>query len=211
MSKKISLDRSPYLVETKLRETEFFLSRMAEAGFDIWAFSCNFSAFLSSSRSVTFAIQSVMNGHPSWAPWYAETAASLFGPRAKLMTDLRNISQKNGEPGFSSGAVKDGMIRHYFEPHLMAGLSDDERDCDVLELCQRHMGVLVHLIATWMNDFASMWGLPDGIDESAATPYGWERHFDQDLTECILMGSPGDVAPNVHDLTNAWSYFPDKV
>jgi hypothetical protein len=50
--------RSVDLVENKLRETDYFLERMGEAGFNVWAFQCDFTAFLASARSVTFTMQS---------------------------------------------------------------------------------------------------------------------------------------------------------
>jgi hypothetical protein len=210
MGKQVSIDRRAELVVTKLREADYFLRRMAEANFDIWAFSCDLSAFLTSARSVTFAMQSVMKDHPRWDRWYTEIAGTFWGPRATLMKNLRNISEKNADSGLRGGAMRGGVAHHYFDQYLLTDLAEDERDCDVLQLCERHMGVLVMLVATWLDAFKTMWGLPDEVDPNDDTPFGWSRGVARDGTATPLMGSPGELPPRIDDLRAAWEYFPDR-
>lgn len=204
-----SLDRDLGLVERKLREADYFLTRMESAGTDEWAFSCDLAAFLSSARGVTFTMQSVMKGHPRWASWYADATSTLLGPRAELMTTLRNNNEKNGDPGIVGGSMRDGRVVHYLDPRLTANLPDDERGCDALELCTRHMGVLVHIVAQWLIHFADNWGLPDEFEPGADVWLGWQRDFDANGKEFVLLGSPGETAPEIPDLTDRWPYWPD--
>lgn len=210
MSKKRdSLDRNLELVERKLREADYFLTRMSSAGLDGWAFACDLSAFLSSARSVTFTMQSVMRGHPRWTDWYDLNASELKGPRSTLMVTLRNMSEKNGDIGVVSGSMRRGIVTHYFDPRLTADLADNERSTDVLELCRRHMGTLVHVVAAWMADFEDCWGLPIEIDDADEPALGWQRHLSSDGSEFVLLGSPGETAPVIPDLIERWPHQPD--
>lgn len=202
----MSRDRDLMLVGTKLREADYFVTRMGEASMDLWAFSCDLSAFLSSARSVTFTMQSVMSGHPRWNAWYAEALRETFGPRAELMTTLRNISEKNGGPRLTSGSMVRGVLRLNLDVSLTEGLPDHERTCGVLELCQRHMSVLVRLVAAWAEDFADAWTFEEESDE---LNFGWQRCFPGSGGEVVLMASPGDRAPTFNDLQAAWPYVPD--
>lgn len=205
-----SLDRDLGLVDRKLREADYFLRRMETAGFDAWAFSCDLVAFLSSARSVTFTMQSVMKSHPRWAAWYSDKAHEFGGPRSNLMTTLRNISQKNGDLGIVGGNMRSGIVAHYFDPRLTAKLAEQERGCDALELCKRHMSVLVRVVSDWLADFDDCWGLPDEFDADDELALGWGRFFVADGQEHALLGSPGESAPDISDLSARWAYSPDR-
>jgi len=47
------------LVDEKLAEADFFLEKLRDSSTDFFAARCYFSAFVSPSRSVTFALQGV--------------------------------------------------------------------------------------------------------------------------------------------------------
>lgn len=206
-----SLNRDLELVERKLREADYFLRRMESAGTDDWAFACDLTAFLSSARGVTFTMQSVMKGHPRWAAWYAETTAVELGPRSQLMKTLRNIAEKNGDSGIVGGGMRDGHTLHFFDPRLTTNLREDERGCDALELCKRHMGVLVHIVAKWLVHFSDNWGLPDEFEPGGELWLGWQRSFDATGKEFVLLGSPGETAPEIPDLIDRCPYCPDEL
>lgn len=208
--RRVSLDRGLHLVETKLREADYFLTRMGQAGFDHWGFSCDLSAFLASSRSVTFTMQSVMKGNPRWEAWYATASQGLSGPRARLMRDLRNSSEKNGDLGLTGGSMRSGVVTFHLEPRLTSHLAKEEQMCGALELCRRHMGSLVALVDAWVCEFKGMWGQPGSDDEiDPDFPFGWERHLEPDGSEYTLLGSPGETPPSVDDLVERYPLFPD--
>ena len=60
------------LVEDKIFEAEYFLKRLQESISMSFESSCFFSAFVSASRSITFALQAAMNGVPGFSGWYED-------------------------------------------------------------------------------------------------------------------------------------------
>ena len=62
--------RSFGLVDHKIAEAEFFFTEISKCGFNFFAFRCYVSAFVSSTRSVTFAIQASLRGLVGFDGWY---------------------------------------------------------------------------------------------------------------------------------------------
>jgi hypothetical protein len=210
------------LVENKLREAGYFLERMGEAGFDVWAFQCDFTAFLSSARGVTFTMQAVMSGHPEWDDWYDQKRGQLLaGPRGRFMVEMRNITQKVGDVGLDSGMAGPGQrVRHFLPPILTAKLSADEQGLDAFALCQRHMGVLVRLVQDWLQDFRAFWGLEvpaewsgsiEKLEAGLGFPAGWTSDILEDPQDgqMLLISSPGESLPNVDDLAASYPLIAD--
>ncbi len=84
------------LVEDKIYETDFFLERIKECRNPQ---DCKYylSAFFSTSRSVTFTLQSSMKGIEGFKNWYAVQQEKLKqNDLAKKFVDMRNKSQKVG-------------------------------------------------------------------------------------------------------------------
>jgi hypothetical protein len=215
--------RSPDLVETKLREADYFLSRMRESKFDVFAFYCDFSAYLAASRSVTFALQAAMSGHSRWSAWYADVRARrLMGQRAKFMVEMRNITQKVGDPGITAGLSGPGRpTMYFFDSYLTRGLSEPDRAADVLTLCVRHMGDVVAVVNEWVTDFEALWGVvldhPQGPGEFVDVPSnlleGWSRDIwrDDEGNELTIVGSPGQAPPYIGDLVERYPVVEEVV
>ncbi|QIK68013.1 hypothetical protein G7072_18170 [Nocardioides sp. HDW12B] len=214
--------RSVDLVENKLREADYFLGRMGEAGFNVWAFQCDFTAFLASARSVTFTMQAVMSGHGEWDDWYEERRNRLLaGPRGRFMVNMRNITQKVGDVGLNSGVGGPGQrAQQFFPKSLTAKLSSREQDLDAFALSERHMGVLVRLVQEWLYDFRAMWGVEvpvvwsgsiDELEAGLGFPAGWTTDIVDDASgeEVLLLSSPGEFFPNIDDLAARYPLIPD--
>jgi len=79
------------LVEDKVLETDFFLDSIRNAGYASFESSYFFSAFVSASRSVTFALQACMSGVKGFDEWYESSRESLkVDPLAPYFIEIRN-------------------------------------------------------------------------------------------------------------------------
>lgn len=96
-------------------------------------------------------------------------------------------------------------------PRLTASPRDEERGCDALGVCRRHMGGLVHMVAKWLVHFADNWGLPDEFEPGGEIGLGWQRAFGATgREEFVLLASPGETANEIPDLTERWPHWPDR-
>lgn len=83
--------RSFGIVEEKLREAEFFLDALGNSSRMSPGARFYFSAFISSARSVTYALQACMSGVPGFSDWYRTAQQALRTDRlAPLFLELRN-------------------------------------------------------------------------------------------------------------------------
>jgi hypothetical protein len=89
--------RSFEIVEDKILESDFFLERLKECKFNMQEARFYFSAFLSSSRSITFCLQASMKDTNGFDKWYIEKQVTLKNNElAKFFLQARNDSQKVG-------------------------------------------------------------------------------------------------------------------
>ena len=72
------MDRHFGLVDAKVAEANFFLQQLAGSEANFFTARCYFSPFLSSARSITFALQAVMSGVDGFLEWYKNHQAILF-------------------------------------------------------------------------------------------------------------------------------------
>jgi hypothetical protein len=85
------------IVEEKLHESEFFLTRLGESRRVDYAARFYFSAFVSAARSVTWCLQATMSEVPEFRDWYKSAQDRLkMDPLARLFVEIRNSSQKRG-------------------------------------------------------------------------------------------------------------------
>ncbi len=83
--------RSFGIVEDKLREAEFFLSKFDEAAYLSSEGHFYFSAFVSAARSVTLAMQASLSGHAEFDDWYEQKRQLLRADAlAPLFVEIRN-------------------------------------------------------------------------------------------------------------------------
>lgn len=105
-------------LDLKAFEADFFLSKMvdSENGIEMFALSYYLSAFLTSTRSITFALQSTCAGLPGFEGWYESKRSMLSSdPLAKSFLYARNESEKEGVFHIRSGAFSQGKAVHFME------------------------------------------------------------------------------------------------
>lgn len=145
-------------LEIKLYEADFFLDELRERQQDPFAFSRLFTAFLTTSRSVTFTMQAVTKHVPGFERWYQDIRSELRDdPVANLFVKLRNLSEKTGVNGLVGGAstLADGRLQvdHYLDAALTSQLPTHMQHLDLLRLCERHMHTLVDVAYRWSRRF----------------------------------------------------------
>lgn len=144
--------RSFGIVEDKIAEADFFLTKLEEAGFAIFNAQCYLNAFLSAARSVTFAIQASIADLEGFAEWYQVVQLELRDDTlARFFLQARNESIHVGLSHIRSGKVKGGKCTYFFQ-----GLFDlDERTPgdDVITSCNKHLTRLVALVYQCFSEF----------------------------------------------------------
>jgi hypothetical protein len=79
------------VVEDKLREAAFFLSKLRESEPLSFESDCYFSAFVTASRSVTDAMRVSLKGVPGFKAWFDEALKRLkTDPLAPFFVEIRN-------------------------------------------------------------------------------------------------------------------------
>ena len=142
-------------VDEKLREADFFLTKMEETGPEASACRFYFSAFVTAARSVTFTLQHAMNGIPGFAEWYSTQQDRLRAdPLSRYFTNVRNEVQKKGTNPVTfwargeNGAVEAFFLHWYDTPKEMPP------DQSVLSACKAHMVALATLVYELYREFA---------------------------------------------------------
>ena len=146
------MGRSFSLVDHKLEESDFFLSKLREAGFDFFAARCYVSAFTTAARTVTYAIQAVMKPIPGFVDWYAQRQAELRADStARFFHELRRVSHHVGDNLVTGGSSCPSQpTRYWFMP--TKDIPEVPQD-DVLTVCPHYMVTLVNLVYRCYVDF----------------------------------------------------------
>ena len=178
-------------VDEKLREADFFLKKMEEAGPDSCAWRFYFSAFVTASRSVTFVVQYVMSGIAEFDEWYETRRERMrVDPIARYFTSVRNEVQKRGtNPVTFWGCGEQGAVEAYFV-HWYADPKEMPPDTDVVSACREYMTMLTAFVYEAYKDFGHF------IDPAVLyTPEGAERRglSIEDIEE-QLIGARGWTA-----------------
>lgn len=141
-------------VDGKLREADFFLVKLAEAGLDCDAWRFYFSAFVSAARSVTFAIQHAMRRIDGFDEWYSARQKVLReNALCRFFTSVRNETQKRGTNpvtvwhGSNECDVEAFFLYWYEDPDQMPP------DEDVVASAQQYMEMLASLVYEAYRDF----------------------------------------------------------
>lgn len=151
-SVRLCMTRSFGLVEEKLREAEYFLDLLSRASRHSQDAKFCFSAFVSASRSVTFALQACLNGINGFADWYATAQAELKSdPLAPHFVEFRNIVQKTGENPI--GRVGHAHLRQYLAAqmdgtapkHVLVHPQTEEL-VDAVEVCTSYLTSVTRIV-----------------------------------------------------------------
>ena len=193
--------RSFGLVDHKLAEADFFLSKIPECGYEFFGVRCYVSAFVSSARSVTFALQSVLGKEPGFDAWYADRRSRLRDdPIARFFHEFRRVNQHIGDNLVGGGGGgQNGPILHWFRPtadipevpegdvetvcrSYMVVVTSLVYDCYVgfgphIDAKQRYTDEYFSRIGKNIEDAEEEIGLPRGwadIGDLASLPYRWQ-------------------------------------
>jgi hypothetical protein len=133
-------------VDNKLFESDFFLKEIENSGSKLFELRCFFSAFVSSSRSVTFALQASMNGVVGFEAWYAIIQNELRqNELARFFHECRTDDQKLGFNHITRGTSNSGKMKWFFgEPEK--GRYKFIPKIDVVEACRCQMGKVCSIV-----------------------------------------------------------------
>jgi hypothetical protein len=135
----------------KLLEAEFFLASMTRSDGHIFQFHLN--AFLASSRSVTFVLQSEMSDVPGFLTWYKDQQTAMKADSAmRFFVELRNVSQKQGQVSFVGGSLPGGGWTYRFVGN-QGVLPDELKGRDIGCCCAEHLSKLGKLLLRCTNEF----------------------------------------------------------
>ena len=113
------MTRSFGLVDYKVQEAEYFLLELRRLGKQINFAAVQFcaSAFVSAARSITFAMQSSLKGHPKFETWYESHQLALrTDSLAKFFHNFRTVTQHIGVNVVGGGSYIEGEVLYYFVP-----------------------------------------------------------------------------------------------
>lgn len=152
-------------VDEKLAETEFFLQKLGEAGFDFFAARCYFSAFVTSGRSITYAMQKAMSGVHKFDIWYETKRAALStDPIARFFHGVRIDLHHKGMTVLNGGSLRsDAEGNRIVRFRLTRGSSDCREfpEKDAQAACKKYFVSLTSLVYDCYAEFGRIID-PDG-------------------------------------------------
>lgn len=148
------MSRSFSLVDGKVAETEFFLRKMKEVHFDFFALRCYVSAFTTSARTITYALQAVMKQIEGFESWYKERQLEMkANPLACFFNKLRTVSHHIGANLASAGSTGPNQTPLFWfvrTPDLVEIPKDD-----VVFACDKYFRSLLELVFRCYVDFGT--------------------------------------------------------
>jgi len=223
------MGRSFGIVEQKLEESEFFLSKIGETlENDAMIEEAQFylSAFASSTRSITFTIQASISDISGFEEWYKYHQDKLKKNKlAKYFLEARNLSQKIGYyliGGGSSYNDKDDNLkmRYYFQTFNSKQISYVPED-DVLTCCKDYFKILLEVVMdcykvfgkvidpekffTYENLLQTNKTIED-FEEQAGYPKGWTAMPDFTIEQRIELIKKHHPMPNIDWIFEKYLY-----
>jgi hypothetical protein len=153
--------RSFQIVEFKIYEADFFLTKLEEstssADFFVGA-RYYLNAFISASRSITFSLQAAMKNALHFKEWYDQYQNKLReNDLARYFLEVRNLSQKVGYYPLSSGHIfrdknNERQVKYFFDqfPDEIESPVPNE---DVLTACNKYFILLLKLVCDCFKSF----------------------------------------------------------
>lgn len=143
------------IVENKLFETDFFLDKMKECSKSLGNFShaeYYFSAFLSSSRSITFSLQVAFSKIEGFDKWYEEKQRVLKASElAKFFKDARDNSIHKGKSHLNIGRISGNGETDYFYADI--GEYKFSPKEDMVSASEKYIKLILKIISDFFNDF----------------------------------------------------------
>jgi len=178
--------RSFGLVESKIAEAEFFLTKIPECGFNFFAVRCYVSAFISSMVGVTFAMQASIRDLPGFNDWHKQQQDILRkDPKARFFWEFRRVNQHIGDNLINRGETSHGIMLCYFVPTSEIQQVPVE---DVATACQQYFVTILSTVYDCYvqfgpyidaqqhytaEHFESLGKTIEDAEEEAGIPRGW--------------------------------------
>jgi hypothetical protein len=111
------MTRSFGLVDYKIQAAEYFLLELMRLGKQVNFAAAQFcaSAFVSAARSITFAMQASLKGHPEFESWYESRQQALkTDSLAKFFHNFRTVTQHIGVNVVGGGQKWKDEVLYYF-------------------------------------------------------------------------------------------------
>lgn len=147
------MGRSFGIVEQKVEESAYFLEQLEDSLNRGMAIDSEFilSAFVSSTRSITFTIQASISDIEGFDNWYSNQQQKLRESKlAKYFLEARNLSQKVGYyliAGGRSYTDENGKSKmHYYFQKLSTGKMDYVPEEDVFVGCTNYFKLLLEVV-----------------------------------------------------------------
>jgi hypothetical protein len=153
-----------WLIDGKLRESDFFLEKLRAAP-DLDSARYYFSAFLSATRSVTFALQKCLTGLSSFDDWYEQRRKELkIHPMAAYFKDIRNQVIHEGLNPLGLQTRRMGISNFY--------LVEGAPERDVVVAGHSYMAALVSMASMAYQRFWTGLDLPSALTLGDLTARG---------------------------------------
>lgn len=171
--------------------------RLSETDGYLPEFEYYLRAFVSAARSVTFALQAVMEKYPGFPEWYPLRQQRLADSAlARFFVNLRNQAQKVGALPLAHKAFGVGDL--FASGYVFIPTQDmpDTPEGGVVELCHEYVREIMNVVAECYQDFdiytdprvifterglaALRWSIED-LEESLGFPRGWTDLGQPDL------------------------------
>lgn len=184
--------RSFQVVENKINESDFFLEHLKSSkGVEIIYY---LSAYLSATRSITFALQVAMRGIDGFEEWYKLQQHKLKGnPIALYLLEVRNYTLHEGEyPIYSRLFFASHPSEQLFFTQVPGKSQLEVPKENVIETCRQYMIMLLEIIRDCFQRFgyvmdpvlrfnhviSSKEKTLEDIEEELGFPRGWTNIAD---------------------------------
>lgn len=143
--------RSFGLVEDKIYEADFFLEEFDHCS-NFFTARYYLSAFVSAARSVTFAMQASLHGHPGFSDWYEQQRQRLQSDAtARFFVQARNEAQKIGIYHIDRGVYEAGHSTYFFQDP--GNEYPDKPIGDMNLACRRYLTILVQIVYDCFKEY----------------------------------------------------------
>jgi hypothetical protein len=203
------MSRSFGIVDAKVAEANFFLKSMKEVGSNFFKVRCYFSAFISSSRSITYAIQASIGDLPGFDDWYIKQQEALRSNQlARFFHDARIADHHIGINLVSGGEVTSELgsphILHYF---AKTESDTPSPDTDVVTACQQYLTALIAIVYACYIQFGDYINPDQYYNEEVFASHG----FTVEDAEEEVFGFRGWTAATDVNISERWQMIRESV
>ena len=145
VEREVPVARTFGIVDLKVAEADFFLRCISENGSDFHGIRCYTSAFVTSARSVTYAMQAVLRHTSGFNEWYAKRQKHLKEePLARFFTNYRTVNHHVGDNFVNAGTYgQNTRPLYWFTPTMDLPIVPHD---DVETACRNYLKLLLEIV-----------------------------------------------------------------